>query len=230
MIQKSLLLSIIVSMMVAGCATDDPDRRAKTGAAIGAIAGAVLGHQIKGKKGRFIGAAVGAITGAAVGNYMDKQQKEFEDALAEEQRRDELQIQRMNDDSLKINISNEVSFDFDSASLKPAFTPSLNKVANLLSRYEKTVIHVVGYTDSVGREDYNQRLSEKRAGSVAGFFTSHGVPQSRIVALGRGETQPRASNATENGRAQNRRVELIIKAIVEGQEEKAYETPSSTAG
>lgn len=228
MLKKTLLLALTVSF--AGCATDDPDRRAKTGAAVGAIAGAILGHQVDGKKGRFIGAAVGAITGAAVGNYMDKQQKDFEAALAEEQRKNEMQIQRLKDDSLKINISSEVSFDFNSSQLKSGFTPSLDKVANLLNQYEKTVVHVIGHTDSVGSNDYNQTLSEQRAESVSTYFSNQGVPRSRIVAVGRGESQPRSSNANEAGRQQNRRVELVIKPIVEGQEQKAYETPATTAG
>ena len=107
-----------------GCATDDPNRRAKTGAVIGTVIGGVLGHQVEGDKGRFIGAAVGAIGGATVGNYMDKQQRAFEEALAQEQQNHELEIERVEDNLLKLSLNSEVSFDFNSAAINPAFESS----------------------------------------------------------------------------------------------------------
>jgi outer membrane protein OmpA-like peptidoglycan-associated protein len=217
------LLIIAIAATIAGCAADDPNRRAKTGAAIGAVAGAVLGHQIHDDRGRYWGAAAGALAGAGVGNYMDNQQREFEASLAEEQRRNDLEIQRLQDDSLKIDVSSEVSFDFGKADLKPAFTPTLDKVAALLHKYDRTVVHVIGHTDSVGSDAFNQRLSEQRAESVGRYFTSQGIPWQRLVTEGRGESQPRATNETEAGRQLNRRVELLIKPVVEGQEQRAYE-------
>lgn len=222
---KQVILPLLIASVLAGCAADDPNKRAKTGAAIGAVAGAILGHQVDHDSGRFVGAAVGAIAGGVVGNYMDKQQQEFEQALSEEQRQHQIEVQRLKDQSLKIDISSEVSFDFDSDQLKPTFKPTLNKVADILQRYERTVVHVIGHTDSVGSEEYNQRLSERRAQSVVDYLALQGVMRDRLRADGMGESQPRATNETAAGRQLNRRVELIVKPIVEGQEHKAYETP-----
>ncbi len=219
---------MVVAMAVAlfGCAADDPNKRTKVGAGVGAVLGAVLGHQMDDDKGRFVGAAVGALAGAAVGNYMDKQQQEFESALAEEQRRNQIEIERLKDETLKIDISSEVSFDFGSAAIKPAFRPTLDKVSDVLRRYERSIVHVVGHTDSVGSDAYNQRLSEQRAQSVVDYFaTSGGLSRERLRAEGRGEMEPRATNATEAGRQLNRRVELFVKPVVEGREQRAYEPP-----
>jgi len=213
------------ALVVSGCATNDPNRRAKTGAAIGAVVGAVVGHQMDHDSGKWVGAVVGALAGAGVGSYMDNQQREFEQALAEEQRNNQLKIERMRDETLKLSLDSEVSFDFGRADIKPAFEPSLDKLANVLLKYNRTVVHVVGHTDSTGSESYNQILSEQRAESVAGYLESRGVPYQRLRTEGRGESEPRASNDTEAGRQLNRRVEIYIKPIVEGQEQRAFESP-----
>lgn len=223
--KKALIVGLIATTLTA-CATDDPNQRAKIGAAIGAVAGAALGHSVENnKKGVLIGAAVGALAGAGAGHYMDKQQQEMEAALAAERANHALEIQRLQNETLKIDIASEVSFDFGSAALKPAFTPTLQKVANILQRYPNTIIHVVGHTDSVGSESYNMTLSQQRAESVIGYFASHGVSRDRLVAAGRGESQPRATNDTEAGRQLNRRVEIYVKPVIEGQEANAYQTP-----
>jgi len=216
---------VAVAVALAGCAADDPNKRAKTGAAIGAVAGAILGHQLDDDSGRFVGAAVGALAGGAVGNYMDKQEQEFDTALAEEQRQNAVEVQRLQDETLKIDIANEVSFDFARAEIKPSFRPTLDKVAGVLNRYPNSIVHVVGHTDSVGSDAYNQRLSEQRAQAVIDYLASVGVARDRLRAEGRGETEPRDTNATEAGRQLNRRVELYVKPIVEGQEQRAYEPP-----
>lgn len=212
-INKTLIAVIAGSAVLAGCAADDPNRRAKTGAAVGAIVGGVLGHQIDGDKGRFIGAAAGAMTGAAVGDYMDKQEQEMKAALEAERRRNELEVERLKDESLKVSMNNEVSFDFDSASIKPSFRPTLNKVVDVVHRFERTNLHVVGHTDSVGSADYNRTLSRRRAQAVADYLANQGIAASRITTEGRGESEPRTTNATEAGRQLNRRVELIIRPI-----------------
>jgi outer membrane protein OmpA-like peptidoglycan-associated protein len=223
---KQTILIASIAIALAGCAANDPNKRTKTGAAVGAVAGTAVGYAVDdGAGGALAGAAIGALAGAGVGRYMDNQQREMEAALAEEQRRNEMEVQRLEDQSLKIDISNEVSFDFDSAAIKPAFEPSLNKVADVLNRYPKTMVHVIGHTDSKGSESYNQQLSERRAQSVVDYFTRQGVRNSRLVALGRGETQPRATNDTEAGRQLNRRVEIIVKPVVEGNESEAYQAP-----
>lgn len=223
---KKLVLVTVMATMLSACATDDPNQKAKVGAAVGAVAGAVLGHSIKNDKGGVIlGAAAGAAAGAGIGHYMDKQQQEMEAALTEEQAQHEIEVQRLQDETLKIDISSEISFDFGSAALKPAFMPTLQKVTDILARYPKTVIHVVGHTDSVGSESYNMDLSERRAQSVVNYFSGQGIAQNRLVTVGRGELEPRASNDTEAGRQLNRRVELYVKPIIEGQESEAYQTP-----
>jgi outer membrane protein OmpA-like peptidoglycan-associated protein len=212
LIRNTIMAALV--MTLAACAADDPNRRAKTGAVVGALAGAVIGKQISGgKKGALAGAVVGGLAGAATGNYMDEQQRAFEAELAEEQRRNDLEIRRLQDESLKIDVSSEVSFDFNSANLKPAFLPTLNKVADILVRYPKTTVTVIGHTDNIGSDAYNQLLSERRARSVMNYLIDHGVAAYRLNAVGRGETQPRATNATEAGRQLNRRVEILVRPI-----------------
>lgn len=223
-IHKALIIGI-VTVTLSACAMEDPNRRAKTGAAVGAVVGAILGHQLDDDKGRFVGAAVGAIAGATVGNYMDKQQQEFERELAEEQRQHALEIERINDDTLKLIVSSEVSFDVDSDRIKPAFQSSLNKLADVLIKYDRTVIHVIGHTDSTGAASYNLDLSKRRAKSVSHFLAHRGVPDDRLRFEGWGETHPRTSNDTESGRQLNRRVEIFVKPIIEGREASAYESP-----
>ncbi len=220
---KAICLLLVVSLY--GCAADDPNRRTKTGAAVGAVVGAVLGHQLDDDSGRYVGAVAGAIAGGAVGHYMDKQQNEFEDALAEERYAHDVEIERLEDESLRLNVPSEVSFDFDRAEIKPAFMTTLDKVADILVRYDRSIVHVIGHTDSTGSDAYNQDLSERRARSVANYLTSRGVPDGRLQAEGRGEHEPRDTNATEAGRQLNRRVELIVKPVVEGQEQDAYQAP-----
>lgn len=224
---KVILASFAASaVLLAGCtAQDDPNRRAKVGAAVGAVAGAVLGHQMDDDSGKWVGAAVGALAGAGVGNYMDNQQREFEQELADERRQNELEIERLKDDTLKLTLDSEVSFDFNKAEIKPAFRSSLDKLAAVINKYDRTVVHVIGHTDSVGSDEYNQTLSLRRAQAVADYLISRDVPAGRVRTEGRGEREPRATNATEAGRQLNRRVEIFLKPIVEGREQRAFESP-----
>lgn len=216
----------MIAVALTACAANDPNRRAKTGAAIGAVVGAVVGNQVdKSTKGRVLGAAVGALAGAAVGNYMDKQQQDFERQLEQERQQKALEIERLKDDTLRLNLDSEVSFDFNRAEIKPAFRPTLNKLGEVINKYDRTVVHVVGHTDSVGSSSYNQQLSRQRADSVVAYLARSGVPSDRLRAEGRGESEPRATNSTASGRQLNRRVEIYIKPIVEGQEQRAYQPP-----
>ena len=213
-------LSVALSLALSACATtpNDPNQQAKEkaaiGAAMGAIAGAVIGYQGDHSggalKGALIGAAAGGAIGAGVGHYMDQQQAEFERQLSAERRAHQIEIERLKNENLKITMNSEVSFDFNKADIKPAFRDSLDKVADILSRYNRTTIRIIGHTDNVGSEAYNQRLSEARARAVADYLESRGVSASRIRTEGRGESEPRASNATEAGRQLNRRVEMLI--------------------
>jgi outer membrane protein OmpA-like peptidoglycan-associated protein len=143
---------------------------------------------------------------------MDKKEKELRQIAAE---RDEkaMQVERLNDDLLRVSVSSEASFDFDKAGLKPEFKPTLNQVAAVLRDDPNLRIQVIGHTDSVGSETYNQQLSERRAKATADYLISQGVSSSQVTTEGRGESDPRASNSTAEGRAQNRRVEIYLKQL-----------------
>ncbi len=226
---RPLLISALV-VGVAGCA-DDPNRRAKTGAGIGAVVGAVIGDQVSHARGApIVGAVVGAIAGGAVGNYMDKQQRELEQQLSEEARNNELQIVRLSDNSLKIGIASDVSFDVGSATLKPDALDTYGKIANVLKSYDKTVIHVVGHTDTSGSSEFNQSLSINRAASVSGYLAQSGVPQTRIREEGRGEREPAVRTADNVKEARNRRVDIVLKPVVEGNEQAAWTPPPYLGG
>jgi len=211
--------------LTTACATDDPNKRAKTGAAIGALAGAVLGHQVNDDNGRYAGAAIGALTGAAVGNYMDKQQRRLEQELAAEQQNNDIRLVRIDDETLKLELDSESTFSVNSANVKSGFRNSLNKVSGVISEYGQTAVHVIGHTDSTGSTSYNQQLSEKRASSVGAHLANGGVVRDRMRLSGRGEHLPVANNSTSSGRTKNRRVEIYIKPIVEGRENDAYRSP-----
>lgn len=221
----ALSMGVASAVLVAGCATDDPNRRAKTGAAIGALVGAVAGHQVDGDKGRYIGAAVGALAGGAAGHYQDKQAAELERELAAERARGELNITRLSGDALKVGIASDATFDFDSAAIKSSAQATYAKIAAILKDYDKTIIHVVGHTDSTGSDSYNQGLSERRTASVASALTSNGLNTARLLTEGRGESEPVSDNSTKDGQRRNRRVDIVIKPIIEGQEQQAYTPP-----
>jgi len=206
-------------VFVAGCTTN-PDgtqsvNKTAVGGAIGAVAGGILGNRLDRKGSRTGGTIAGAVAGAAAGGgigfLFDKQEKEFEQELAAEQEANQIEIERVRDDLLKLTLDSEVSFDFDSAAIKPAFQPSLTKLANVLAKYDRNQVTVVGHTDSSGAESYNQNLSVQRAESVVDELIGRGVPGGIIRAQGRGENEPRADNNTEAGRQLNRRVEILIQ-------------------
>lgn len=224
----------IVAVTVVGlsaCATDDPNRRAKAGAVIGAIAGGVLGNNVShATGGPIVGAAIGALAGGAAGHYMDKQKAELNQQLAQEQRNNELQITQLSDGSLKVGIASDVSFDLNSAQLRPNALDTYAKIAGILKSYDKTVIHVVGHTDTTGSDEYNMRLSESRANSVASYLSSQGVPSSRIRTEGRGEREPLIRTADNINEPRNRRVDIVIKPVIEGQEQQAWAPPPYLGG
>jgi len=218
--KRMLLWSALLALILTGCAIgpNDPNRKTKQGAAVGAtlgaIAGAVIGHQRDHSggalRGALIGAAAGGLLGAGVGNYMDKQQAAFDQELAAEKRANQIEVERLKNENLKITMNSEVSFDYNSAELKPSFRRTLDKVAGILNRYTRSTVKITGHTDSRGSAEYNQRLSEQRAKAVAWYLTDSGVDLRRIITEGRGEMEPRASNDSEAGRQLNRRVEMLI--------------------
>ena len=206
------------ALLLAGCTTNADGtqsvNKTAVGATVGAVTGGVLGNRLdKGNRtrGTVLGAAAGAAAGGGIGYLMDRQEAELRDQLASERAQHAVEVERVRDDLLKLTLANEVSFDVNSATVKPAFRPSLAKVAEVLQRYD-TKVTVVGHTDSSGAESYNQQLSERRAQAVLDELVRLGVPYPRLSAVGRGEYEPRADNTSAAGRAQNRRVEILVQS------------------
>jgi len=218
--KRILVTAIAAGFMLSACATNsnDPNRNTKqnaaAGAALGALAGAVIGYQSDHSggalRGALIGGAAGGALGAGVGVYMDKQEAEFNRQLADERRSNQIEVERLKNENLKITMNSEISFAYNSAQLTPAFHNTLGKVADILNRYPRSSIQITGHTDSRGSAEYNQRLSEQRAQAVKYYLADRGVDARRIMTDGRGESQPRASNNTEAGMQLNRRVEMLI--------------------
>ncbi len=220
MMNRSGLWILVVALLVglSGCAANTTHEQTKKGAGIGAVlgaaSGAIIGYQSDKRsgalRGALIGGAAGGALGAGVGAYMDKQQTEFEQQLANEQAQHQIEIERQQNEILKLTMSSEVGFDFDSATVKPSFYSALNKIADIMNRYSQTDIAVVGHTDSVGNPDYNLRLSLRRANAVADYLMDQGVARYRLSTEGRGQLEPISSNQTAAGRAENRRVEIYV--------------------
>lgn len=226
MIKKNVIAVVAAAGLLVSCASD-PHQRAKIGAGIGAVAGAVIGHQIDDDKGRYIGGVIGAIAGGAVGNYMDQQQRKLEALLADEQASGQLAIRRISEDSVLIGVASEASFDVNEYNLKSEAIPVYSKISQVMKQYDKTIIHVIGHTDASGPADKNQVLSEQRASTVSNFMQGQGIISQRLYPEGRGETQPRATNDTAEGKRKNRRVDIVVQAVVEGSEQKAAASPNS---
>lgn len=220
-----LMCVIILPMTLLAACAGDPKRRTKIGAGVGAVIGGVIGHQVDEDDGAVIGAVVGAVAGGAVGNYMDQQQAALEKELAEEAARQELRITRMPGDALRVGVASDASFDSGSAELKGQAQTTFAKIASILKDYDKTIVHVVGHTDSDGSDVFNENLSNKRANAVYNFMGSQGLQFGRMKTEGRGEREPVASNATPEGKRRNRRVDIVIKPVVEGREQEAYQPP-----
>lgn len=204
-IKNTIIAAAVSTFMVAGCASDTSN--AQKGAGIGAIVGALAGKGTgDNDKSRYVwGAALGALAGTAVGAYMDKQEKEFRDELADSG----VGVYREGD-NIRLSIPGNITFDTDSSAIVTDFYPVLNDVAKVLSKYEKTKLSIEGHTDSVGDAQYNRELSIMRANSVANYLASNSVKNSRLQTLGFGETQPLANNDSAQNRKMNRRVELRI--------------------
>lgn len=204
----------LTTLLATGCATDDPNRKSKQGAVIGALAGAVIGNQSNSSKGKVIGAAIGGVIGYKVGQYQDRQQAELETALADELATDLIDIQRLDNDVLRLNLSSEASFDVNRADLKTPFYPSLDKITEVIAKYDQTLVNVIGHTDDSGAEQYNQVLSERRSATVADYLRSSGIPSGRLSIEGKGELEPRYLNDSAQNRTLNRRVEIDLVPVV----------------
>ncbi len=197
----------IGAMTFQGC---DSLTNTQKGAGIGAAAGGVIGGII-GKKagntavGAIIGAAVGGTAGGFIGKRMDKQAAEIQNAIpnAEVIREGE---------GIIVKFDSGILFDFDKFDLKDAAKQNIQSLASSINQYPGTDIKVIGHTDSRGTEQYNMNLSEKRAAAVKAYAVSQGVPPARLITVGKGFSEPIADNATDAGRAANRRVEIVIVA------------------
>ena len=202
---KADRFAIATLMLCTACVT--PGKKtavgAGTGAAAGAGIGAVIGHQSgKTGEGAAIGAAVGALLGGSIGNRLDKQAREL--AVLTETRRTE--------NGIVTTLKSSLLFDTGKADLKPLAAENIQKITDIVKKYPEDRIVVVGYTDSQGSEEANQKLSERRAQSVRLAMITQGFPASAVEAVGQGEANPVAPNDTAEGRAKNRRVELLISA------------------
>ncbi|MEH6714196.1 OmpA family protein [Parasphingorhabdus flavimaris] len=217
-INRSIIAAASLSALAltSGCVTNpETGNRTISKAAIGGIGGVVggylLGDILGGKNDRtakIVGAGLGGLAGAGIGIYMDEQEKK----LREQTAGTGIDVTR-DGDNLILNMPSNVTFGVDSSAISPTFQTTLSNVADTLSRYEKSYVDVLGHTDSTGSDAYNQSLSERRAESVANFLANSGVQRARLATRGYGESQPIASNSTEEGRAANRRVEIKIVPI-----------------
>ena len=211
---KKVLAIILLSLLtVVSCttATDGTRKVSKTGvgAGIGAAAGAVIGQVIgKDTKGTLIGTAGGAAVGAAIGNIFDRQEKDLRNKL----KGTGVDVKRTGEGEIKLTAPENITFDINSYVIKPQFRNTLDSVATVLKTYPDSTIVVSGHTDTTGNDAINNPLSVNRASSVESYLESQGISSSRITSRGFGSKQPIASNATEAGRAQNRRVEIVIIA------------------
>lgn len=211
-----------LSMLLTGCTSDSSSSgkrgmtNMETGAIIGAVGGAVVGA-VAYKKNRTAGAIVGAVggglAGGAVGAYMDSQKKDLEKNLHKEIQAGSARVDKMPNDVVRITMTNQTAFDTNSTTIKPGFYSTMDKVADVVIRYGKTTLTVVGHTDNKGTAEYNQKLSEQRALSVAQYLESKDVNPVRLATSGKGETDPIASNDTESGRQANRRVEIYVEPV-----------------
>jgi outer membrane protein OmpA-like peptidoglycan-associated protein len=224
-ISISLMMILIVSM---GCKTakdgtktgmNKTEKGAVIGASSGAVVGAIVGNKSKNTAlGAILGAVVGGTVGVVIGNKMDKQAKKIEDELGKTAK-----VERVGE-GIKLTFNSQLLFDFGKANLMESNKADLQKLAESLKEYPNTDLLIVGHTDDVGSDSFNQTLSEKRAAAVSNQLSSMGVGSNRLKIEGKGESIPTASNDNESGRSQNRRVEIAIYANEKMKSEAMQET------
>jgi outer membrane protein OmpA-like peptidoglycan-associated protein len=197
-VRSTRVVALATLVTLIGCGT--AGKRTAIGGGAGAALGAGIGALAGGKKGALIGAGVGALAGGSVGLYLDKQHKELE-KVAEAKR---------TENGILVNMKNDILFDTSSAELKDEAVTQITQVGDILAKYADNRIRIEGHTDSSGSDSLNETLSRKRADSVRTVLVSRGVREEQITVVGNGETKPIADNATKEGRAKNRRVEVHI--------------------
>lgn len=202
----SILTFTLVLGVGAGCAWSNKAKGAAIGAGAGGAAGAVVGNATGSTvRGAIIGAAVGGTAGAVIGHQMDQQAKQLQVNIPG------AQVQRVGE-GIAVTFPDGLLFPFDSDQLRPEALENMRAFAASLVEYPNTRAMIVGHTDSSGSEGYNQALSERRANSAASFIAANGVEPGRISTVGSGENEPIATNDTDAGRTQNRRIEVAIYA------------------
>ncbi|MBI9077220.1 MAG: OmpA family protein [Desulfatibacillum sp.] len=204
-------LILIVSFGLLGCADMTPgQKKTAQGAAVGTAAGAALGALIGSTQGEMgtgalIGGVAGAAVGTAVGHKMGKQAEELAQIP-------NTQVE-LKEDKVIVTMDNSILFAVNSSAVQPGSQGTLRDIAQVMVKYPDTQIMVKGHTDSQGSEQYNQQLSDRRAGVVKNILISYGVPSHRITSIGFGESMPIADNNTPDGRAMNRRVEIEVRPL-----------------
>jgi outer membrane protein OmpA-like peptidoglycan-associated protein len=218
-LSRPATLVLLSSFALTACTTVNPytnqtqTSKAIIGAGIGALAGAVAGlisgdDSRERRKRALIGAGLGALTGGSVGYYMDVQEAKLRQTLAGTG----VSVTRQGE-NIVLNMPSNITFGVDSASISGDFFNVLNSVDLVVKEYDKTLIEIMGHTDSSGSREHNQQLSERRARSVSQYFISRGVKSLRLATYGHGEDYPVANNQTNQGRSQNRRVEIVLVPI-----------------
>jgi outer membrane protein OmpA-like peptidoglycan-associated protein len=216
------LRAVILAVLLAGCASlSNKEKGAVIGATAGGAIGGVIGNNTGSTaRGAIIGAVVGGAAGAIIGHQMDQQAKEIEQSIPG------AKVARVGE-GIAVSFESGLLFPFDSDDLLPAARDNLSTFAKNLDKYPNTQIVIVGHTDSVGTDTYNQSLSERRAKAAAAYLLSQNVPASRVTTYGRGETEPIDSNDSEAGRQKNRRVEVAIFASAAWREQLKKDSTGS---
>ncbi|AQS41507.1 MAG: OmpA family protein [Candidatus Tokpelaia hoelldobleri] len=221
MLKKSVIL-LLAGSLLAACTTTNPytgeQQVSKTaggaaiGAGLGALGGLFVGGSRRAKRNAVLtGAGVGALGGGVIGNYMDRQEAELRAQL----QGTGVSVTRSGDQVI-LNLPGNITFGTDRDGVKPQFYETLDSVAVVLKKYDQSLVNVVGHTDSTGSAAHNQDLSERRALSVAQYLNGRGIDGRRLAVIGQGMGKPVATNATEAGRALNRRVEIRISPLRAG--------------
>jgi outer membrane protein OmpA-like peptidoglycan-associated protein len=213
--RRALSLLIVAGTIgTSACASmSQKERGAVIGAGAGAAIGGVIGNQTGSTaRGAIIGAVVGGAAGAIIGHQMDQQAKEIDQSIPG------AKVERVGE-GIQVTFESGLLFDFDSDVIKPTAASNLQELARSLNKFPNSNILIVGHTDSQGDDAYNMALSQRRASSAAAYLRAQGVPSTRLSTSGRGEAEPVASNDTDAGRAQNRRVEVAIYASPEYREQ-----------
>jgi outer membrane protein OmpA-like peptidoglycan-associated protein len=206
-IMSLTLLVTILAILLSGCKTMTKSQKgAVIGGTSGAVIGGVVGHTMGNTAmGAIIGAAAGGVAGGVIGHKMDKQAEEIAKEMGD------AEVIREGE-GIVIKFKEKVLFAYDRSDLNATAKTNLDKLKNILLKYPETNITVIGHTDSKGSDSYNQTLSESRATAVTNYASQNGIDKARLTAIGKGETDPIATNDTEEGSASNRRVEFVITA------------------